>query len=232
MAALDDAGRSLTFRIDSIEADPRDREGEVFLYGLSVREPGSPHFVDYCAPDAEGRSRAIPLQGSWTAAGAPSAASDKLTFACTSGAIGKCVRMGYKPWKTVAGQSLAPLHAACVRLVRADYCGDGRSHTRDGTRIDIWDRLGVQAREPREGKPEIFEAACAPTGAVWLNVPRWQDAVDGVIAECPEPLRGRTSKDAPLGAAEVARRYPEALLFNARYVRAEDRMEPRAPSRR
>ena len=28
-------------------------------------------------------------------------------------------------------------------MVRADYCGDGRSHTREDTTIDMYDGLGV-----------------------------------------------------------------------------------------
>src|SRR5204863_5686447 len=122
----------------------------------------------YCAADSDGRSRAIPLQGSWAAgAGTATRSADRVTFACTSGALGKCVRLGYKPWKMVAGKPLAELHAACVRMVRADYCGDGRSHTRDGTRIDIWDRLGIQRRAEPADAPELFEAAWSPAGAVW-----------------------------------------------------------------
>ena len=82
---------------------------------------------------------------------ATTSASDEITFACTNGALAKCVRWGYKPWKTVNGVSLADYHQACVHMTPADYCGDGKAHTRDGTLIDIWDRLGVQKREPSLG---------------------------------------------------------------------------------
>ena len=65
--------------------------------------------------------------------------------------------MHYKPWSTAAPTAdfahpagpvfrkhcMTPtrelLHEACVRMVRADYCGDGRSHTVDGMAIDVWD---------------------------------------------------------------------------------------------
>ena len=60
---------------------------------------------------------------------------DRFSVTCTSGVIGKCVRAGYKPWKTAAdGRPMWDYHQACTRLIRADYCGDGRTHTRDGVR--------------------------------------------------------------------------------------------------
>jgi hypothetical protein len=146
-----------------------------------------------------------------------------ITFACTSGAIGKCIRFGYKPWKTHQGTSLQPYHAACVRMVRADYCGDGRPHTVDGTWIDIWDGLGIQRRDERDDHPEVFEAAWSPAGAAYLNMPRWSDDVADVIQDCPEHFRDRTSRDRPLVPSEVPAQFAEALIFDARYLRTADR---------
>jgi hypothetical protein len=41
---------------------------------------------------------------------------------CISGAVGKCARFGYKPWKVLSdGQALSMYHQACVRMLRADY---------------------------------------------------------------------------------------------------------------
>ena len=90
----------------------------------------------------------------------------QVTFACTNGAIGKCAEiLGYKPWSPSVreckqlctagpfGSFCRPictqpskelLHEACVRMVRADYCGDGSSHTVDGITIDVWDYGGFQ----------------------------------------------------------------------------------------
>jgi hypothetical protein len=214
------------FRIDSVVRDPRDSDGDVWLYGMSVLGPDARTWQRYCEPDVEGRSAAIPLTGSWSAQGDPRPGTDMVTFACTSGAVGKCIRFGYKPWKTHRGISLQPYHAACVRMVRADYCGDGRPHTVDGTWIDIWDGLGIRRRDERDGVPEVFEAAWSPRGAVYLNMPRWSDEVADVIRECPEHLRDRTSRDQPLSPSEVQAQFVEALIFNARYVRSADRRTP------
>ena len=67
------------------------------------------------------------------------------SFACEGSAITKCHRVGSKPWEaTVEGVSLAAHHQACTRLVRADFCGDGTSHTVDGQWVNLFDAAGVQ----------------------------------------------------------------------------------------
>lgn len=221
--AMSDDGDTQHFRIESVAADPRDRDGDVRLYGVSVFRADSVTWQPYCLPDADGRSAAIPVHGSWSAAGDFEPGAEGITFACTSGAIGKCIRFGYKPWKSLRGIPLQPYHAACMHMVRADYCGDGRPHTVDGTWIDIWDGLGIQTREERDGHPEVFEAAWSPSGAAYLNVPRWSSEVADVVRECPGRLRGRTSSDRALPPTEIPRQFPEALVFNARFLHAEDR---------
>ena len=224
LEARDDQGRALHFRIDAVEKNAADADGDVSFYELSVREP-SGEWARYCAPDFEGKSRAIPVKGSWDERGTYMPGSEeRTTFACTSGAIGKCIRFGYKPWKTVDGQSLLGHHQACIRMVRADYCGDGRPHTKDGTKINVWDQLGIQKPDPEEaGHPELFEAAWGPGGAVFLGIPRWSDDVAAVVAECPDRLRGHNSGEMKLSRSEVEQRYREALVFNGRYVNEADR---------
>jgi hypothetical protein len=91
------------------------------------------------------------------------ASATKITFACVDGAIGKCVKMGYAPWKPAPVEctgstyfgtyrclqtSLEYAHEACVRMVRADYCGDGMPHTMDGMSIDIWDPGHINNETP------------------------------------------------------------------------------------
>ena len=69
--------------------------------------------------------------------------SDGSTFelVCISGAQGKCARFGYAPWRQAPdGRPMIDWYNACVRLLRGDYCGDGRPFTRDGTPVDIYDR--------------------------------------------------------------------------------------------
>ncbi len=216
--ARDEEGRTLHFRIDGVEKDAQDKGGDVSLYELSFLDPATGQWAKYCVPDIEGRSRAIPVKGSWDArATYVPGSEDKTTFACTSGAIGKCVRFGYKPWKNLLAQ-----HQACIRMVRADYCGDGRPHTKNGTKIDIWDREGIQVREAeRPGHPEVFEAAWGPDGAEHLAIPRWSDDLAEIVAECPERLRDHSGGGKTLAEIEAA--HPRALVFNGRFVNEADR---------
>lgn len=225
--AFSDEGALQQFRIDSVDRDPRDPDGDVYLYGVSIFDPSTKTWQPYCLPDAEGRRAVVPVGGSWSQSGEPqSGRSDAITFACTSGAIAKCIRFGYKPWAERRGIPLAPYHSACIRMVRADYCGDGRAHTQDGTNIDVWDPLGIQTRDQPEGKPQVFEAAWRPEGAAYLNLPRWSDDIATIVRECPKHLEGRTSEEHRLSPGEVQKKFGDALIFNARFLRAEDRRSP------
>ena len=210
LAFTDGAGRQIRFRIESIAQDPRDEE--ILLYRIVVADPASGGWSEFCAPDADGQRLAFPLAGSWDETGRQGpAAPGAFTMACTSGAIGKCVRFGYKPWKTAPdGGSLEPYHRACVRMVRADYCGDGAPHTRDGTAIDVFDRQGIQT--PDRAPDMRFEAGWGPGGATCLARPRLPDIVslDDMLRACPRlaPRSGPACDEAS------ARRDPAALLFN------------------
>lgn len=117
-------------------------------------------------------TQAIPVAGHWdyrqgvSGGGAKINDSTTFTFACLGGAIAKCVLWGYRPWATYNGVSLAPYHQACTRLVRADYCGDGMSHTQNGNRIDLYDRLGIQ----QDTENWFFEANWDVNGARCIHV--------------------------------------------------------------
>ncbi|HYV48084.1 MAG TPA: ADYC domain-containing protein [Myxococcaceae bacterium] len=220
--AFSDSGERVRLRVDAIDPDPTDAQRELTLYGLSAQAAGSEAWQPYCAPDREGKSRAIPVEGSWDQHGDWSPGDGAITFACTSGAIGKCMRWGYRPWKEVGGTSLHDHHLACVRMVRADYCGNGTPHTRDGTLIEMFDPLGVRTRDPGDPKnPFIMEAGWSPSGATYLYRPRLHDRVGEIAAECPEKLAGRvpvSASELPLTPEEIHRRYPETLIINEHYA--------------
>jgi len=130
--------------------------------------PGS--WREFCDPSADGTIAGFPLAGLWTSDGRHEHSSSSLTITCTSGAIGKCARLGYKPWREVGGESLWDYHQACVRAIRADYGGDGTGHTRNGTLVDIFDRLRIQPPEPDPLGPALeFEAAWGVDGAACVR---------------------------------------------------------------
>lgn len=220
LTARDELGAPIVLRVDAVEKDEKDPDGDVYLYSVSYRDPADGSFRNYCLPDREGKTQAIPLQGYWDASRQHVPSAEVVTFACSNSPLAKCVRWGYKPWKTVNGVSLRDHHLACVRMTRADYCGDGRPHTRDGTLIDMHDRAGVQKREAQPDM--VFEAAWGPGGAVYVKKPRLGEPLEAIAALCPEKLKGHTALDAgDLDEGAIVARWPEALLFNDSRILAE-----------
>jgi hypothetical protein len=185
VVAGDLTARQEVFRIDGVRVDPDD--SEVTLHDLSVRDGATGEWKPYCVPDERGVAGGLFLSGSWDARGTH-LRDDQFSATCTSGAIGKCVRHGYKPWKTAPdGRPMWDYHQACTRLIRADYCGDGRSHTREGVRIEILSRLDPK-EEPGSGLE--FEAGWMPDGASCVARPRlaiW--SLEAIAAECPARLQ-------------------------------------------
>jgi hypothetical protein len=214
--AITEDGRSVKLKITHVELDPQDPQRETYLYSILYRNPVSGHWQDYCQRDRNHVSKAIPLSGYWDQSG-NHIEDEHITFACTSGVLAKCVRLGYKPWKTVKGQPLRSYHQACTRMVRADYCGNGRSHTKDGTLIDIYDRMGIQTRTPASGM--AFEAAWSPNGAVFINRTRWPESLAQLRKECPERLK--RSESSSIDPKIVQIQTDEVLLFNDSYHRLE-----------
>jgi hypothetical protein len=182
----DGTGRQRRIRIDGVERDSKDPAGEIVLYALSEQDSGSGEWRNLCLPDAEGRRLGFPLAGAFTADGRYEPTRGGILLTCTGGAEAKCIRFGYKPWGFGPNHvALAPYYQTCVRLVRADYCGDGIGHTRDGTPIDLFDTIGIQRDEPAPGM--TFEAAWRADGAVCVRRTRLPDVLDStaLAANCP-----------------------------------------------
>ena len=130
--------------------------------------------VNVCANDEKG----VFVAGIWDATGARHDSDTLSTFACKTGAIGKCVLWGYDPAKVGAA-----MHQACTRMVRADYCGDGVSSTRDGTLIDVSDVRGVQSAANLPGF--AFDAGWNENGATCVSRPRFASTVPSCFRDLP-----------------------------------------------
>jgi hypothetical protein len=210
LTAVSEGGPPLQMRIERVEPDPQDPDQEVYLYTVAYREAATGRWQNLCLPDREGATQAMALAGRWDERG-DFLDDGQLTFACTNGALAKCVRLGYKPWKTVQGRSLRDFHQACTRLIRADYLGDGRSHTREGTLVEVYDVLGM--RRPSGGKM-VFEAAWSPLGATCIRRTRLGEPVGALVRQC---RAGRSCPAAGaatcLNAAQALKDHPESLLF-------------------
>jgi hypothetical protein len=178
-----DMGDGTALRIDAVERDPKD--ADIWLHRLSIRSTGS-DWHEACEPDVEGRRAGFPLGSRWDDKDRFHADPAHFSLSCTSGAQAKCVRYGYKFWKPAPdGANLDAEYEACVHMARADYCGEGKPSTRDGTQIDIYDNHGVQKAET--GPEFRFEAGWSPTGAVCVNHTRIPKnlTLDQLRASCP-----------------------------------------------
>ena len=189
----DGSGSTRSLRIDAVEPDTRDPTGEIMLYTFSERDAATGEWRNACQPDPDGRRLGFPIPGAFTADMRYVPAPGRLSITCTGGAEGKCIRFGYKPWGHAPdGASLAPYYQACLRLVRADYRGDGVGHTRNGMPIDIFDRIGIQTDEPARGM--TLEAAWGPDGALCVaHVRLPQDPKLVSTSDSVQNLQGRLS---------------------------------------
>lgn len=197
-------------RIDDVTPDVRDKNGEVLLYQISLRDDASGTWHNACGADPDGNHLAFPLKGQWDKSG-HRITETGLTLACTDGALAKCVRFGYKPWRTLAdGTQLLRYHEACIHLVRADYCGNNSATTVTGTPIDIFDTIGIQSPE-NDGM--AFEAAWNEHGAVCVAHSRIQRnmTLENLARTCP---RLATQLGAQVCNEDAAKKADGAILFN------------------
>ena len=79
-------------------------------------------------------------------------------------AVGKCADLGFAP----------DLMDACVRAIRADYCGDGTSHTVDGAVINIYDATGMVTDDADWTIEAMWTAAGASCISAVENTRAWQ----------------------------------------------------------
>lgn len=183
---LGDEQDQMALRIDAVETDPRNPDGAITLYSMSSRDAATGAWRNICEPDIEGRRMGFPLAGTWTQDGRHLPSDTAFSITCTGGAQAKCVRFGYRPWeKSPDGTLLWDHHQACTRMIRADYCGDGVGHTRNGTPIVIYDRKGIQQDE---AAPDMsFEAAWGVGGALCVSHTRIRDVLtmEGLARICP-----------------------------------------------
>jgi hypothetical protein len=182
---VDPACPRVLYRIRAVRRDSsrttmpaHPRNDRVWLFDIEAStlhdDTGQTGWTPVCRRDRGGARGGLFVDGHWRPDGSWRPAG--YTFSCPSGVIAKCVRgWGYKPWRHLRSASgvevaLAPLHRACVRAARADYCGDGISYTRDGTSVDMFDQYGFNIPEGRPGFAP--EAGFSERGAAWLQRPR------------------------------------------------------------
>ncbi len=206
---------------------PDVRAPDVARYQIEVWHPESASWKNPCIATTQVPTpRALAVQGVWDESGARHEAPGRFTFACENGAIAKCIDWGYKPWAKKDGRTLKELHQACTRMARADYCGTGRSHTREDTPVDMYDDLGLLARttEATRGwdpKQASFEAAWGPEGATCLARTRDGTPVETILAQCPGRFEAVATNLSAGDRCTMTRKSPSArggLLRNRSYT--------------
>ena len=144
-------------KIADVQVDPMDKQHEIRLFDLQQQDAGG-EWKPICKQSYDGRTSALVM-------GEPGDAA-KITITCAAGNYGKCARFGYAPWRTAPdGRSMALWHQACLKMLPADYGGDGVPHTVNGTMIDIFDFIGINSPTPTDDAMD-FEAGWTPKGAV------------------------------------------------------------------
>lgn len=200
-------------RIDSAEPDPGARFPGLWLHQARLRPPGEAAFLDLCEPDGTGDTRLLFFEGDFDDQGHYRSDPDRYSLSCVSGVQAKCLRWGYEPWRQapLGGGSLEGHFKACLQAARADYCGDGLSATRDGTLIDIYDRVGVQTPEAEPERWGLsFESAWGPGGAICVHHPRIaaESSLPALAARCP-----RLADRLGTACVEAGIEAEDALLF-------------------
>jgi ADYC domain-containing protein len=201
--ACDDAGvcESYVVRIAGATPDPSlttmsayPDNSDIWLFDIELRQVGTSTWQNLCSEGPDGTRAAMFIRGRWDATGTWS--SPLVSLSCTAGVIAKCARQwGYKPWRTLNSAEhgpvpLGPLHRACTRAARADYCGDGTSYTEDETLVDMFDAYGFnvpasdEAIENATSELDLpydeleIEAFFTPAGAITVNHERYETLSD------------------------------------------------------
>ena len=161
-AATATDGSAVKLRIDSALAGSAPNT-DLWFYGVSYQTRAG--WSPLCGLDAVNQPiLAVTVNGVWQATPADtahySASTTQFTFACRGKTIAKCVELGYKTYQGHTDQL-----TSCVRLLRGDFCGTGTPGTVDGTTLNLYDQVGVQA----DTQPWAPEAEWTPSGARCIN---------------------------------------------------------------
>jgi hypothetical protein len=155
-------GGTIKLRIDSA-LQGTGTNADLWFYGVSYQT--STGWSPLCGVDGGGVPiKAVPFAGYYSSTAGDLAkynpSSTQFSWGCRGKTVAKCVELGYKPFKGRTSQM-----QTCVRALRADYCGNGKSYTVDGTLLNIYDKVGIQL----DTEAWTPEAEWATSGAVCIN---------------------------------------------------------------
>lgn len=135
---------------------------------------------------------AFPVRGYWDDTGSHVVDGTSFSFVCTKRDVATCLDEGYID--NPEEPTRYTLFKACTRMLRADYCGNGESHTVDGSFVTMYDSKKIAMDGPLD--PLVFEAAWNENGAVCMARPRWLDkkpTCQSPVPECPPGVNRDTA---------------------------------------
>lgn len=209
-----DIGPLGTLRIETARLDASARFPDaIWLLQAKLRAPSTSVFENFCTQGPDGDTRMVMFQGYFDQQLQYVADPERFSISCTSGVEAKCLRWGYLPWRRSPDGSvaLAPYYQACIRMARADYCGNDQPTTRNGTAIDVYDEIGIQQRTP--DLPAFrFEAGWSPSGAVCVHHARIPEQLR--LQQLPERCPRLQASELGPGCDEAGAKAAGALLYN------------------
>lgn len=186
-ATLDD-GVFLPIRIDDYYRGPERNLKHITYYEVSYETDEG--WVPLCGTDDLGTPiPAIAFDGRWDYSEGTETGGSKIsdpevfTFGCHGFVLAKCAEMGYAPWleaweclpdQQCTKTTFEAHHQACTRMMRADFCGNGVSHTVDGKLINPYDSFGMRLDEldwPFEAEWDEDGAICAASVRIEGEIP-------------------------------------------------------------
>jgi len=184
------AAQSVSLSIIDIQRDADAAD----VYWHVVQQDGVP----LCGLNGVDPIPAVPIFGTWDGGekGSGAHTTRGLTFACKGAAVAKCISQeGYRPYVSWNH------HNACVRMLRADYCGTGVPHTVGGTPITMVDGMSPAPIHPQPANWDFytgnyrFEAIWSANGAVCTSAERLAE-IQAFYTEPPcDPLPQVCSAD-------------------------------------
>ncbi|RYZ39125.1 MAG: hypothetical protein EOO71_21310 [Myxococcaceae bacterium] len=133
-------------------------------------------------PTGSGFALAVP--NAWSTSGDLLQNPNYFTFACApsdqgsagkpffvgGGVISKCIDWGYAPWagdSATTDTAAREYHQLCTRMAVADYCGEGKSNTLDGTPLSFMGPQAAAAISLQGKLPEQLGTTGHSLEAVW-----------------------------------------------------------------
>ena len=176
------------FELADIKYDQGPLFHYAFVWELDEGSGWSAERTDLCLDGEGDEVEALLLNGSWDFSTGERLAGEgsEVTLACRESALAKCVEWAYRE---LDEPTTSWAHQACVRMVRADYAGDGATNTFSGARIYVGDDLGLIEQSSYPGWL-VKEAEWNADGAICINREALRnidpDSCDDCFAGVPE----------------------------------------------